>query len=200
MSASASTTYVLGIGGLSRKALKQNAVADMMNKAELVGSQEVINITTKVSTRVITPLFVRVTVTAYGTVVQFDAPSFGYTVDLTNQVSQQAAQQYDPYQVPVVANTPAPVHAPAVSVSPLDLCKSGDISKLSKQDQKATLGMIVEDLDNEMRDAQSKEALEAVRANVTIVKTYYARMSKGTKKDVDKLTKAINKKIKKYSK
>lgn len=82
VSSSAATTYVLGIGGLSKKALKQNAVADMISKANLEGSQAVINITTKVSRKVITPLFVKEIVTAYGTVVEFDSPAYEYTVGL----------------------------------------------------------------------------------------------------------------------
>ena len=80
--ASATTTRILGIGGLSHKAMKQNAVADMMKKANLTGSQAMINITTKVSTIAWTPLYVETTVTAYGTVVEFDKPAVDYVVDL----------------------------------------------------------------------------------------------------------------------
>lgn len=80
--ATTTTTRVLGIGGLSHKALKQNAVADMMKKANLSGSQAVINITTKVSTRAWTALYVETTITAYGTVVEFDKPAVDYVVDL----------------------------------------------------------------------------------------------------------------------
>ena len=80
--ASAVTTRILGIGGLSMKAQKQNAVADMMKAAELTGSQAVINVTTKLSTLVWTPLFVKSVVTASGTVVEFDQPKFDYVVDL----------------------------------------------------------------------------------------------------------------------
>lgn len=79
---STTTTRILGIGGLSHKAMKQNAVADMMKKANLTGSQAMINITTKVSTRAWTALYVETTVTAYGTVVEFDKPAVDYVVDL----------------------------------------------------------------------------------------------------------------------
>ena len=79
---STTTTRILGIGGLSHKAMTQNAVADMMKKANLTGSQAMINITTKVSTRAWTALYVETTVTAYGTVVEFDKPAVDYVVDL----------------------------------------------------------------------------------------------------------------------
>lgn len=81
--AKAVTTRIFGIGGLSRRALKQNAVADMMKAAQLTGSQAVINVTTKMSTVIWTPIFVKTVVTAYGTVVEFDKPSYNYTVELS---------------------------------------------------------------------------------------------------------------------
>ena len=80
--ATATVTRVLGIGGLSKRALKQNAVADMMKKANLSGSQTVVNVTTKVSTRVWTPLYIQTIITAYGTVVEFDKPAVDYVVEL----------------------------------------------------------------------------------------------------------------------
>lgn len=83
VSATTSCTYVFGIGGLSGKALKQNAIADMITKANLTGSQTVVNIVTKVSRKIITPIYIRTTITVQGTVVEFDAPSFDYTVELT---------------------------------------------------------------------------------------------------------------------
>ena len=200
--ASASATYILGIGGLSHKALRQNAVADMMTKAELVGSQAVINVTTKMAARVITPFFVKVTVNAYGTVVQFDGPSYDYTVELP-QVATPKPESCERVPLPVseaVTTSPTVVYTPAASVTPLDLCRSGDIRNLPKQEQKALLGMLVEDLDNDMRSAQSAEALDAVLANVNLVKTYYANMSKGTQKDIDKLSDTLKKKLKKSKK
>jgi uncharacterized protein YbjQ (UPF0145 family) len=80
--ASAVTKRIMGIGGLSKRAMRQNAVADMMKAAQLTGSQAVVNVTTKVSTAVWTPFYVKTVVTAYGTVVEFDKPNFDYTVEL----------------------------------------------------------------------------------------------------------------------
>ena len=55
----------------------------MMKAAQLTGSQAVINVTTKVSTVVWTPIVIKSVVTAYGTVVEFDNPSYNYTVELS---------------------------------------------------------------------------------------------------------------------
>ena len=41
-----SATYVFGIGGLSKKALNNNAISEMYKNAELQGNQQIINITT----------------------------------------------------------------------------------------------------------------------------------------------------------
>lgn len=47
----ARATYVFGIGGLSRKAVRENAIADMYRNARLTGAQAVNNITTTVKVR-----------------------------------------------------------------------------------------------------------------------------------------------------
>lgn len=69
--ADVSATYVFGIGGLSKKALHNNAVAELTKKANLKGSQALVNVTVKSNVSVI--LFVtKVTLHAEGTVVEFD--------------------------------------------------------------------------------------------------------------------------------
>ena len=44
-----SQTYVLGIGGLSKKALTTNAISELYKNANLTGNQQIINITTTTS-------------------------------------------------------------------------------------------------------------------------------------------------------
>ena len=39
--------YFLGLGGISRKSLRNNAVAELTKKANLTGSQALVNITVK---------------------------------------------------------------------------------------------------------------------------------------------------------
>ncbi len=87
VSAQASCTYVFGIGGYSQKALKENAVADMIRNAELTGSQAVINVVSKRSVRsILFPLYQEVIIQVQGTVIEYDNPTFDYTVDLTDEV------------------------------------------------------------------------------------------------------------------
>ena len=63
--------YFLGIGGLSKKALQNNAVADLTKNAGLTGSQALVNITVKAS--VAEYIFVtKVTYYAEATVIEFD--------------------------------------------------------------------------------------------------------------------------------
>lgn len=69
--ATTSATYVFGIGGLSKKALQNNAVAELTKKAELTGSQALVNVTIKGSVKVV--FFVgKISYHAEGTVIEFD--------------------------------------------------------------------------------------------------------------------------------
>ena len=69
--AETSATYVFGIGGLSKKALHNNAVAELTKKANLTGSQALVNVTVKNSCKVIL-CYSKVTYLAEGTVIEFD--------------------------------------------------------------------------------------------------------------------------------
>ena len=67
----ASATYICGIGGLSKKALKNNAINEMSKNANLTGAQTLTNVTTNASIKMVTPLFVQVTYTATANIVEF---------------------------------------------------------------------------------------------------------------------------------
>lgn len=71
VSAEATQTYIIGIGGLSKKALERNAVAQLTEKANLKGSQAVVNVTTHIQVKMITPFYLKRTVVAKGTIVEF---------------------------------------------------------------------------------------------------------------------------------
>lgn len=64
------STYIFGIGGLSRKALISNAVSELSEKANLTGSQALININVHVHNRIIL-IWSRKTVVVSGTVIEF---------------------------------------------------------------------------------------------------------------------------------
>ena len=71
----ASAKYVFGIGGLSKKALTGNAIADMYKNANLTGNQQIIDITTSYSKRIIL-IYSDHICTAQGYVIEFlDEPA-----------------------------------------------------------------------------------------------------------------------------
>jgi len=67
-----SATYILGIGGLSKEATRENAVADMFEKTHLTGSQTIANIHTKQHIASFLGLYIRVSYYAYGQVIEFN--------------------------------------------------------------------------------------------------------------------------------
>ena len=70
VSGSASAGYLIGIGGLSKKSLKGNAVAKMYENANLTGSQAIINVTFKQRVSSIL-IYSEIEYTASGTIVEF---------------------------------------------------------------------------------------------------------------------------------
>ena len=69
--AETSATYVFGIGGLSKESIYNNAVAELTKKANLTGSQALVNVTVKNSAQFYL-VYGKVTYHAEGTVVEFD--------------------------------------------------------------------------------------------------------------------------------
>ena len=67
----AQTTQILGIGGLSPKALKGNAIADMYENSNLSGSQTIINVILKQRISGLTPIFFNIEYCATGTIIEF---------------------------------------------------------------------------------------------------------------------------------
>lgn len=68
----ATATYIVGFGGLSKKALRNNAINEMSKNAKLTGSQTLTNITTHKSVKMITPLYVQVTCSATANIIEFE--------------------------------------------------------------------------------------------------------------------------------
>lgn len=69
--ATTSVNRILGIGGISRKAIRENAVAELFKNANLTGSQTIVNITERVSLTGAPPFFTKHTITTVGTIVEF---------------------------------------------------------------------------------------------------------------------------------
>ena len=69
--AEVSAKYIFGIGGFSRKALHDNAVAELTKKANLTGSQALVNVTVHSSAKFFL-IVSEFTYYAEGTVIEFD--------------------------------------------------------------------------------------------------------------------------------
>lgn len=68
----ADASYIFGIGGISEKALIENAKADMLREVELIGSaRAIINETTEEHYTFVYPVYFRKTVTVSAFVVEF---------------------------------------------------------------------------------------------------------------------------------
>ena len=67
----ATATYICGIGGLSKKAIRANAIAELYKAANLKGSQTIINITVKETLGGVVPFWVKDYYTATGTIIEF---------------------------------------------------------------------------------------------------------------------------------
>ena len=85
-----SASYILGIGGLSRKATRDNAVADMMRKAKLTGSQAVVNVHIKNHFTTVLGLYMRFSVSATAQVIEFLPEAPVQTAEVSNH-SESAA-------------------------------------------------------------------------------------------------------------
>ena len=72
VSAQSKQIYVLGMGGLTPKALRESALSKMMDNANLKGgSKAIINTNVQSTVKMITPFYMERTVTAKGTVIKF---------------------------------------------------------------------------------------------------------------------------------
>ena len=67
-----SATYILGCGGLSKKALTTNALTEMYKNANLTGNQQIINVTTTVSVESWFIFYRKYRVIAHGYIIEFD--------------------------------------------------------------------------------------------------------------------------------
>ena len=67
-----SATYVFGIGGLSKKALKSNALSEMYKNAKLTGTQQIIDVTTTISVESWLGIYTKQRVIAHGYIIEFE--------------------------------------------------------------------------------------------------------------------------------
>jgi hypothetical protein len=67
-----SATYILGVGGLSKKSLTTNAISEMYKNAELKGNQQIINITTTQSLEAWYIFYAVRRAIAHGYIIEFE--------------------------------------------------------------------------------------------------------------------------------
>ena len=67
----ATATYICGFCAVSKKALRENAINEMIKNAKLTGSQTLTNVTVNSSVYMITPLWIQTTYTATANIVEF---------------------------------------------------------------------------------------------------------------------------------
>ena len=106
VSGSASASYVLGIGGLSQKSLKGNAVAAMYEKANLTGSQAIINVTFKQRVSNVL-IYSKIEYTASGTIVEFfdsDRPIISSTTEEVQKDSMEESTDINVAETAEVAD------------------------------------------------------------------------------------------------
>lgn len=70
-SGTASATYIIGIGGLSQKAIRENAVAEMYKSARLTGAQTIVNINVHQHVGGVMPFYYKVQYIATGQIIEF---------------------------------------------------------------------------------------------------------------------------------
>ncbi len=67
-----SAKYVLGIGGFSKQSLMNSAISDMYEKANLTGSQTIVNVTSVISIKqIVWGVYIERTATVTGTIIEF---------------------------------------------------------------------------------------------------------------------------------
>ena len=90
----ATATYILGIGGLSEESLKGNAIADMYKRANLKGSQTIINVNFKRSVAQVL-IVQKIDYTASGVIIEFvdDNSINEERVDSTPECVSKAEEQ-----------------------------------------------------------------------------------------------------------
>ena len=102
----AQSTYIIGIGGLSKKAIMNNAVVDMYRQAKLRGPQTIVNINVHSHVGGVFPFYYRVTYVATGQIVEFFGANNGNyenketpTAEMGNKSSDTTYKVGDIYKV-----------------------------------------------------------------------------------------------------
>ena len=97
---SATVIRVFGIGGLSLKAIRANAYAEMVKNANLSGSQALINVNTEVKQRGVAPFYWKTVITTCGQVIEFTS-----TEEQVSEHHAGTAKRFVPRKANTIATT-----------------------------------------------------------------------------------------------
>lgn len=146
----AKATYILGIGGLSGKALRSNAYSDMVRNAKLKGSQMIVNATIHQMHYGFLPFRWTKTVKYQGTVIEFVNPA------------QPTASVAD--SAPVVSRSDSPAKTSKVAPTPkkkVDHATKRDAEPKAKKREVKPAKIEVEKpqiaVDSELNESKKKE-------------------------------------------
>lgn len=209
----AKATYVLGIGGLSSKALKSNAYADMVRNANLKGSQMVVNATISQTHYGFVPFTWTQTVKYQGTIIEFINPdqpatSVGYQLpkeqpnvnrvaESTNAPSKKKREENSSKKKnspSVIKDEPKPIDDVAIkSIDKVDADKIRSMSKYRRESYLTDLIVRLNRLFGSEKSIDSnREEIDALMSEMKfILDNYDCRQSfhKSYKKYIDKLSK-----------
>ena len=142
---SATVIRVFGIGGLSLKAIRANAYAEMVKNANLSGSQALINVNTEVKQRGVAPFYWKTVITTCGQVIEF--------ISTEEQVSEHhagTAKRFAPRTAETTMAEEIIVVDPIAKIKSNTICYTAEKDKpISVEIAKHARGISNEDMDGQ---------------------------------------------------
>ena len=182
--------YVFGIGGLSQRSLRQNAIMDMYENANLKGSQAIVNITTALTWQGFIPFFEVKRASARGTIIEFlqDNGEPIRSVESPNNTTPQRTIQ--PEAKNEDKNTQNVVDVPEMSNSKLEKSEQKKLSDMQAKKDMAYIaylwkaGTFRQQYRNEISAKYSIEEIKSLYNNYSLEEL--KEMSNGYNKELRK--------------
>lgn len=182
--------YVFGIGGLSQRSLRQNAIMDMYENANLKGSQAIVNITTALTWQGFIPFFEVKRASARGTIIEFlqDNGEPIRSVESPNNTTPQRTIQ--PEAKNEDKNTQNVVDVPEISNSKLEKSEQKKLSDMQAKKDMAYIaylwkaGTFRQQYKNEISAKYSIEEIKSLYNNYSLEEL--KEMSNGYNKELRK--------------
>ena len=123
---SATVIRVFGIGGLSLKAIRANAYAEMVKNANLSGSQALINVNTEVKQRGVAPFYWKTVITTCGQVIEFTS-----TEEQVSEHHAGTAKRFVPRtgETTIATNRIVEIRTPTAKIKSNTICYTAEKDK-----------------------------------------------------------------------